>query len=37
METYETKTHGLILEYNEDKEIKQIHEDIKKETFNYDC
>lgn len=33
MQQYETKTHGMILEYNEDKEMKQMHEDIKKDSF----
>lgn len=33
MEDYEQKNHGLILEHNEDKELKQANEAIKKEAF----
>lgn len=33
MEGYEQKTHGLILEHNEEKELKHLHEEVKKDPF----
>jgi hypothetical protein len=36
MESYERSTHGLLLEYNEEKELRQTHEDIKRDSYEYD-
>ena len=37
MEVYQNSNNGLILEHNDGREVKLIHEEVKGETFEYDC
>lgn len=37
MEVYQNSKNGLILEHNDAREVKLIHEEVKGEAFEYDC
>lgn len=36
MEVYQNSNNGLILEHNDAREVKLIHEEVKGEAFEYD-
>ena len=36
MDDYERRTHPLLVEFNEEKEVKMLHEDLRREAFEFD-